>query len=140
MTKYGLELVLKQAKPNQPSDVVFAVVHWVLTSGKKFGSVGIGENFDASDSQPSELLPINWNIKNNEENGPYYVVRYRQKETNQKYVLKMVHSAGVMWQIILCRCGDDKMASMSADISKEVSDSDGFPFKDLDKVCIFNFD
>ena len=139
MNKFGLELVLELVKSSlsQPSDAVFALVHWLVTSSQKFGCVGTGENFSDSDSQPSEVLPNDWNRSNKDDNGPFYSVRYRQKDSNQKYVVKMVFSIGTTWQLILCRTGDDKTVSMSINVEDEVSDSDGYPFKDLDKVNIF---
>jgi len=136
MNKFGLELVLESVKSSidQPSDAVFALVHWLLTSSKNFGCVGTGENYSASDLQPSEVLSTDWNKSNKEENGPFYSVRYRQKDSNQKYVLKMVFSLGDTWQLILCRTGDDKTVSMSINVDNEVSNTDGYPFKDVDKL------
>ena len=139
MNKFGLELVLELVKSSlsQPSDAVFALVHWLVTSSQKFGCVGTGENFSDSDSQPSEVLPNDWNRSNKDDNGPFYSVRYRQKDSNQKYVVKMVFSIGTTWQLILCRTGDDKTVSMSINVEDEVSDTDGYPFKDVNKVNIF---
>jgi len=136
MNKFGLELVLELVKSSlsQPSDAVFALVHWLVTSSQKFGCVGTGENFSDSDSQPSEVLPNDWNRSNKDDNGPFYSVRYRQKNSNQKYVVKMVFSIGTTWQLILCRTGDDKTVSMSINVEDEVSDTDGYPFKDVDKL------
>ena len=136
MNKLGLELVLESIKSsiNQPSDAVFALVHWLLTSSKNFGCVGTGENFSDADSQPSEVLSSNWNQNNRDENGAFYSIRYRQKDSNQKYVLKMVFSLVDTWQLILCRTGDDKTVSISINVENEVSNTDGYPFKDVDQV------
>ena len=136
MNKFGLELVRESVKAssNQPSDAVFALVHWLLTSSKQFGCVGTGEHFSDNDLQPSEVLSQGWNKSNKDENGPFYSVRYRQKDSNQKFVLKMVFSLGTTWQLVLCRTGDDKTVSMSINVENEVSETDGYPYQDVDKV------
>ena len=141
MNKFGLELLLAIIKDkyplNQPSDAVFALIHWLLTSTKKFGCVGNGETFSTSDlQQPSELLPEDWNSNNKNPDGPYYTVRYRQMESNQKFVLKKVFSIGSTWQITLCRIGDDKVVLMSIEVANEVTDTDGYPFKNIDQVLL----
>ena len=66
MNKYGLELVLVSIKEsvNQPSDTIFALVHWFLSSSKKFGCVGTGEHFGENDTPPSELLSTDYNKYN----------------------------------------------------------------------------
>ena len=149
MSKYGLELLLSSVKEdlNQPSDVTFVLLHWIFTSTKEFGCVGLGENFGESDSQPSEQLPSQWNQNNKDDNGgAIYITKYRQTSSNQKYVLKMIFSVGTTWQIILCRTGDDKTVHMSIDIGNEVNDIVPpvcitgvvtYLFKDLDKVRHF---
>ena len=138
MNKYGLELVLTSIKEsiNQPSDAIFALVHWFLSSSKKFGCVGTGESFGENDTHPSELLSTDWNKCNHDESGAFYIVRYRQRDTNQKFVFKMIHSVGTTWQLLLCRTGDDKTVSMSINVDSEVVNEDGYPFNDVDKVCI----
>ena len=136
MNKYGLELVLASIKEsaNQPSDTLFALVHWFLSSSKKFGCVGTGENFGENDTPPSELLSTDWNKRNQDESGAHYTVRYRQRDTNQKFVLKMIHSIGTTWQLVLCRTGDDKTVSMSVNVETEVANTDGYPFNNIDEV------
>lgn len=139
MEKYGLELLFGSVNHelNQPSDVVFVLLHWIVTSDKGFKCVGIGENFGETDAKPTEFLPSKWNENNEKEGeGHFYMTKYRQSPSNEKYVLKMVFSAGTMWQILLCRTGDDKIVSMSIEIDKEVSDlSKGVSaFKDVDKL------
>ena len=136
MNKYGLELVLSSVKKesNQPSDAVFALVHWILTSTRKFGCVGTGETFGENDTAPSELLSADWNKSNQEESGAFYTVRYRQTDTNQKFVLKMIYSVGTTWQVLLCRTGDDKTVSMSVNVENEVANTDGYPFNNIDEV------
>ena len=139
MNKFGLEsfLALAARTPwNQPSDAIYVLIHWLLSSSKDFQCVGIGEKFGESESEASEVLPNEWNKKNKDENGALYVLKYRQKGTGQKYVIKMIHSVGSTWQIILCREGDDKQASMTIDVNNEVADTEGYPFKNVDKVHI----
>ena len=142
MGKYGLELLLSSVEGvvNQPADVTFALLHWVFTSSKEFGCVGLGENFGETDSPPSELLPSQWNKNNKDEGeGAFYITKYRQESSNQKYVLKMIFSVGTSWQIILCRTGDDKTVHISIDVANEVEDIPKYPFKDgrMDTVRYF---
>ena len=137
MTKFGLELVLAIAAKtpwNQPSDAVLLLVHWLLASDQNLGCVGIGDSFGDDDTKPSELLPSDWNKKNRDENGAHYILKYRNNITKQKYVLKMVHSVGGTWQVILYRVGDDKQSNITVDVNSEVTDIEGYPFKNVDQV------
>ena len=137
MNKFGLEsfLALAAKTPwDQPSDAIFVLVHWQLSSSKDFRCVGIGDKFGESESDPSELLPDGWNKRAKDEDGALYVLKYRQHGTGQKYVIKMVHSVGSTWQILLCREGDDRQASVTVDVHNEVEDAPGYPFKNIDKV------
>ncbi|GFU09654.1 proteasome inhibitor PI31 subunit [Nephila pilipes] len=114
----GLELLFSLVKDQIKSkqDCVVAALHCLLIN-ENLQCVGAGETFSEDDaSSTTELLPKQWN-----DNQEVYTLRYISKDAKNRYLIKIVKASHIIHINIVLN--EDKIASMSANIEKLVTDN-----------------
>lgn len=114
----GLEslFIVEKARNRLQSkqDCVVAVIHCLLIN-ENLQCVGVGDEWPATDSVATELLPDNWNSNQN-----VYSLRYSSKDKQSRVLLKAVQMEHIL--MIDAVMNEDAVASLPVQVDNYVSD------------------